>query len=484
MKLHSKILKNTFSIFFVRIASPVVTFILLMVISRMLGPETLGKYSTLIAFLQISQFIPLLGLHTYLIREIAKDHSLVTSYVSNSLVVGGVSSFILATGLYMVSLLLGYPHDMMTAIWIVCLTILPNAMILTFEAAIAGHERMEFIALVIGIENILKVVFSLIVLYFGGNITNLIAVLLIFRVCALVAYFFVLRRIHGPFSIFCFDIAIIKHLYKISPVFLGIVIFSSFINRIDIIVLSKLRTFAEVGLYTVAYRTFEIGILFSTAFLIAIFPTMSRLHKESKEQLVLITEKSILHLTQIVVLLSAGIFIFADDFIIMFFSESYLDSIMVLRLLITTVVVVALDQVLAGLLIASNCQIIDLKVVFCGLVSYILLLLLLVPWFGINGAAIATLSATSIQFAIRTYFTKKNLMDIRIWRNVWRSIIAGICTIFTSLILLKFYWIIAIPFVCFIYVCFLFLFGSVSKNEILFLLNKVKSREFHENTSH
>jgi O-antigen/teichoic acid export membrane protein len=464
--MNKRIIKNTISMLVIRVLTPLTAFILFMFISRIRGTEDLGKYSVLIAFLQIVQFLPILGLQPYIVREVSKNRDLSEKFIANLSSFGAVFSLVVGAILYIVAILMGYPQDMLHAVLILSLVVIPNTIALIYESVLIGHERMDIIATVIVIENILKVAVSIFLILNGFGIGTLIIAIGTFRVAAVIAYRFIVKKIHGPFSIFGFDMDFLKMLICTSPVFLGMVAFSSFINRVDFVILSKLRTFTEVGFYTVAYKILEVLIMLPYAFLFALFPLMSRLHKESKEELKEVVEKAIKYLFAAIALMISIVFVFPDKIITLIFSDEYIQSIPVLKVLIIMLFFISLDMLLGGLLIASNRQKLELKVQVFGLVVYAGLLFLLIPFYGILGAAYATVIAMAIQASFRIICVDRFVQKIKILSNVWKPVVAAFVAVLFAVNMRKVSWILAGCTLPVMYTAVLIAIGGISKGDI------------------
>jgi len=71
--MNGSILKNTFALFLTNLLNPIVSFLLVLVISRYLGVEGLGQYSLVMSYVAIFGALASLGLGSLLVREVAKS---------------------------------------------------------------------------------------------------------------------------------------------------------------------------------------------------------------------------------------------------------------------------------------------------------------------------------------------------------------------------------------------------------------------------
>ena len=123
-------------------------------------------------------------------------------------------------------------------------------------------------------------------------------------------------------------------------------------------------------------------------------------------------------------------------------------------------------MLLGGLLIAGNRQKLELKVQIFGLVIYVGLLFLLIPRYGINGAAFATLIAMAIQALFRIICVNRFVQRISIFANVKKPVMAALATVLLAIFLRKASWILAGCALPVTYIMILIAIGGISPGDI------------------
>jgi O-antigen/teichoic acid export membrane protein len=99
--------------------------------------------------------------------------------------------------------------------------------------------------------------------------------------------------------------------------------------------------------------------------------------------------------------------IIAKPLLMLLFGAAYAASTPVLQLLIFVPVLAGLDQALASVQLVHARQGDDLRVLGSAAISYVVLLVVLIPPFGSVGAAIATLATGFLQLAMRYASTRR-----------------------------------------------------------------------------
>lgn len=193
-----------------------------------------------------------------------------------------------------------------------------------------------------------------------------------------------------------------------------------FAFQLSILMLSKMKTNAEVGFFSAPFRLIEGLILFPTGFMNAIFPTLSRYSRDSFEKLKSAYQLSIRTLSVCGVILAIGVTVLSNKIIHIFYGQNFVNSIVPLIILIWALFFVYIVAIFYNLLLAANKQntVIVIQLI-CLLVSF-LTNFLLIPKYSYIGAAISVLITQIFSlflFAIIVYtklFNKLKVKNVKI----------------------------------------------------------------------
>lgn len=187
------------------------------------------------------------------------------------------------------------------------------------------------------------------------------------------------------------------------------------LGQTDIVMLGAMCDSHEVGLYAAANRLAYILMYFTVASELIMAPIMSRLYaKGEKGRLRLIVNKAV-RLSFLIALPFGIIFIFYGDGILNIFGHDFLQAKNVLTILaIGKLISIALGS--ASLLLGMSGHERTLgKMIVSGALINILLNALLIPEFGIQGAAIATsVSLVSIHILLSLCAILKTGVDVSV----------------------------------------------------------------------
>lgn len=191
----------------------------------------------------------------------------------------------------------------------------------------------------------------------------------------------------------------------------------------DIIMLGLLRTPEEVGYYAAAQKLIQLLYVVPALVGFSLFPALSKLLESNRERAREILGKVL----ALVILISIPIAILgislAPLIIKLVFGGEYLASIAAFRILMFSVLIVYPSSILGQSIFAYNQQAQFIGLVTLTIVGNVIFNFLLIPKFGILGAAAATLIVQLIT-NILLWIKIKRISQLRIWPQVkkyWRA---------------------------------------------------------------
>ena len=167
---------------------------------------------------------------------------------------------------------------------------------------------------------------------------------------------------------------------------LGLVLFLiQFYFRIDTIMLGLLSSKAEVGLYSVAFNLMEGTFFIPSIVMAAIFPGLSQ-----AKQFLNYFRKGLLLLSLTGIAVGGAVFLFAEIIIQMFFAQEFQGSGEVLKILALAIPIIFWGYLMTQSLVALDHNRIYLAITAFAVLLNVLLNYWLIPEYGAEGAAIAT----------------------------------------------------------------------------------------------
>lgn len=402
---------NTGWMFFGQFFSLFLSFFIGVWIARYLGPENYGILSYTVAFVGLFGFIATLGVDGILNRELVKypekrDELLGTSFVLK--IIGGfvaitiisITIFAIESTPLIKSLVLLYSFIFMFQS--------AGVISIYFQAKVEAKKNVLAQTLATTISSILKVVMIL----SGLGVIWLIAIYVLDAL--LIAIFLTISYYRSGQKIknWKFDISLAKKIISGSWLLMLTAVSGSIYLRIDQIIIKELLDETAVGLYSAGTKLSEVWYFLPTIITASLFPAIINSRKTNKDQYFRRLKKLFSLMTFISISIALVITILAKPIITILFGESYIDSISVLKIYSWSTIAIFLNIALAKYLLAENYLTTIFTMTAVGAILNIILNIILIPTYGINGAAVATLfSYTAMPLSLILY--KKIRKDLK-----------------------------------------------------------------------
>lgn len=405
LKNMSKVRSSLF-LFCARVFNAGSQFVLVIVVSRALGPEEFGLFSFLSATVLIGYTLGNFGLDTYMVREISKGNILIKDSIGHFFLLKVCMAFI-TIFLFAVFFIL-YPLNQKTSFlfMVYSLSILFRVPAETLWYAGDGCGRFEIHSILWLMNNLLKMVSGVCAIFGGGGIDKLIYALVAADAIALAVSWFIFSKTIGPFSLW-FDLkSMVEILRKVWLIALGGFL-GVFYFRLDTLMLEAMKGNLIVGFYSAAYRVFEIFSIFPGTMLLVFFPLLSRSHGKGQE----VFQK---HFSQGIFILGftgffAGclVYYFSPWVIHTMYGEAYGYSVSVLRILAGVIFFYFINFHFGLALVSMGKERQNLFFLLFSTFLNFVLNLIMIPSYEHIGAAWATMFSEIFLLSLYLYNRKK-----------------------------------------------------------------------------
>ena len=472
MNITERVIRNTGVILIGNVAGKALNFIVLIYLARYLGANDFGKYSFVIAYLFFFSVLALLGINKIVVREISKDKTIQERIIGNALSLRLLLSIAAIILSLIIINLLNYPFDTKILVYITSLTLLLLSIRATYASIFEACLRMEYSALTNFIEAIVSLILILSIIFLKGDLIHVMAALVIASLSNLLVTFFFSQRFVKPK--FEFNLGYVKKIFGAS-IHVGLTtVFRSIYHRIDVLMLSLMKTYAAVGYYSAAYTLIAALDIIPRAITISIFPVLSRYSVSSRDSLEMSYEKSFRLMLMIALPIAVMIAIFSKDIILLIYGSEFLPASLALSALIWSVIFLFMNALFANLIISMGKE--RMTAYTTGIMALVNIVLnfLLIPQYSYIGASIATVFTEALGAAIFFYYIYANLI-----KKLFATIILKLTSlnILLCLILIIFDFI---PLVLLIilslifYIILLVKFNCITKEEISLLKSVIK----------
>ena len=397
-----RVAKNTAILVALKIVMPAFGLFLGLALSRHLGAEGLGRYSLVFGVLYFFNTLAPLGLSAIITREGAKDRTAIEPLLGNALFLSTCASILVTGMMACFGYVLGYDEETRNALTLLSLSIIPFTIGMLFDGVFVALEKMQHIAATMAVEYLFKVGVAIALMYAGYGLSAVLVMAIVGRSLACLLGVVLLRR-QGIRVRWAYDKAITRRLLRLAPTFLLITVFASLYWRIDIVMLSKLQPIAEVGYYSAAYRVFDLAMVLPYSMCLALYPSLAAAVHSDHTLLATLGRSTVRYMAALTIPVAVCMTVFSGPVLKLLYGPGFEDAIPTLSVLMWTLVFYGVVRYHAYVLLAADCQRIDLALNIVMSFLNIVLNLVLIPRYSHMGAALATLISI-IAYGITQYW--------------------------------------------------------------------------------
>ncbi len=454
-----------------------ISFVYFTILARAIGVDNTGVYFFAIAFTTIFTVIADFGLNPVITRELSRHPEESNRYISSILFTKIILGLLAYGAVVLVINLLGYPLFTKEMVYLAGVTMLFDNLHSVFYSFLRAKKNLLFEAGGVIGSQFLTMVVGGIALWLHWPLYWLILAYTIPAFINIVYSFLSAYLAENLRLIFKFDKKLIVWSLKIALPFA----LAAFIGRMysysDSLIMSKMLSESEMGWWSVPYKiTFAFQFI-PVALTASIYPAMSSLFIEDKQKIGKLFSKAWNYLLVIVLPLAFGLMAVAKPVIIYLYGKNYLPSVLVLQILMVSLIFSFLTFVNGATLNAINRQKAQTAVLGISLIASVILNFILLPRYGIIGAAWTALASNIILCCLGVYMVQKTvtLPWHQIFEYFIRIFIPAIVMYIVAYNLATRYSIfITIPIAVFVYILLLFMTKGITVQVIKSIIAKTK----------
>lgn len=354
MAIARKIAYNVVFNVITKILSTILALVGIGFITRYLGKEGFGDYSTVLAFFAFFGAIADLGLYAITAREISREGSDEIKILGNAFALRLTSSIFVFAIVPALVFFLPYSHDVKIGIILAAASFVFSSTYMVLNGVFQKNLAMDKVATAEVIGKMIQIAIIVIAvknnLGFIAIILSILAAMIFnFATVLILVQKYIPLRLQFDFNYWK------KFLLQSAPLGLSaIVIFVYF--KIDTILLSILKTNTEVGIYNAAYKVIENVSFFPSMITGLMFPIFSRHIFSDKKQFSHLADETVKVFVILIVPIVIGTLFLAEPIIKLIGGSSFLQAANTLRILIFALAFIFFGGFFNNILIASNHQ--------------------------------------------------------------------------------------------------------------------------------
>lgn len=385
------IIKNTFWLIASMALSSITSVIVGIWLARHFGPADYGQWAFAFSFVTFFSVFVEFGFDTLIVREISRDKSKTSLYIDNiivmKLILGLITLGFIATAIHFLS------HDtvVINMVYLLGIYIVVNSFSSFFLSIFRANEMMQYETVCYGINGVVLVALVIFFILRGGSIITISYAYLGYAFVAVLVSLLIIWRYFSKFFL-KINLSVCRKIFsEVWTYALAGVIMSFYI--VDSVILGVFKSNEQVGWYSAAYRVPLFIQVIGTILWRSFFPKFSQKYKEGRDQLNLLIAK----FSQIMHFLAwpfaFGGVLLAGKILYLLFGQAYLPGTFAFQMLILSMSVSFIVSIYQEPIKASDRPKLYLIGVGGGAALNVVLDFVLIPSFGLSGAAIATLIA-------------------------------------------------------------------------------------------
>lgn len=368
-------------------------------VARYLGPEQFGLFNYAIAFASLFGSIAKLGLDRIVVRDLVQEPALRNVYMGTAFWLKLVGALLMLIVVCLVTLFTN--NDSTTNLYV--FIIVSGIIFQSFEV-VDFYFQSLVLSKFVSLSKITQLLFSsLIKIYLvmiGADLYWFVIVSLVDQITLAISLYiaYSCQKIGNFFGYF--DFALAKKMLKDSwPLIISGLVVTVYM-RIDQVMIKEMLGDREVGLYSAAVRLSEVLYFIPVLICQSILPALVNARRISEEvyysrlqKLYLIMARSSIAIAILMTFLSGWL-------VTKIYGDAYSEAVSVLTVHIWASVFVFLGVASSTWFLSENLQRYSFTNTTVGAILNILLNFILIPRYGMNGAAISTV----ISYAVAVYF--------------------------------------------------------------------------------
>lgn len=459
------IAKNTIWLFIGEIIGRLLKLAIVVFATRKLGVEGWGLFSYSLAFVSFFYMLGDFGINTFLTRELAKDPDNKSKYLSTAVIIKTTLLLVF----FIVALVVG-PHigkitlSIQTVIVFSLFFILESfrEFAMAINRSLEKFEREGFSKILV--SSTITILGIILILHNPQPLSLALAYMMSSLIATVYIFLCVRNQFHG--LKWSFSKVHFKSIYAFSWPLIIISLFA-FLFNIDSIMLGQMKSAHEVGLYAASQRLVQFLNIIPGFIATATFPLLSK-YSEDNTRLAALFEKTLLAILGIAIpIVISGLF-YGYNIIHLILGSEYTSAVPAFAILLLTILASFPNILLNNLIFSKNLQRIFITASSVGVVANIGLNFWLIPQYGANGAALATVIA-SVLITIINWIRMKKFVSFSVLPRMGKIILAnffvGAFLILTKLI--KMPVLLVIPLTIGVYSALLYFIREPTFRQIL-----------------
>ncbi len=401
-----------------RLASPVASFAVLVLLARQWGGVSLGEYSVAWAWLAMFQHVSMLGVSEYISRELGYHRNQAPESLTNGFLFVTLSSVVCAFAMSGCGAMIDAPAGVRSAILTASVALPFTAYGAFCQAVFTALHKIRLLALAGITENMIFVALASAVILHKGGVARLFCALIFARALgAVFATFLLVTRIARPecrpkWAVFRRTLSTVSVFGITGAAF-------QVYTRADVLIMARFKDMAAVGLYSSASKLLELCTMLPLTFYLLNLSVAANAYRSRKDTATAEMQRlSWPFFIAVLFVFGVGT-LFAGSILRHLYGGAFGQAATVLRVLLCVFALHSVQLMLEMCCQAAGYQKLAMYIALARAAACIGLNVILIPAFGAIGAALALLVSTMISLAAFCRAASRKLEGMSLKGLMW-----------------------------------------------------------------
>ena len=399
--------------------------ILFVLVSRLGGPDLLGEYSLVLAWVLLFQGLASFGIQDFVTREAGIHGGASAPYIYHGFLIGLATSVAAMGILLALTLILDYAPHIKMALRLGTLALIPMMVNGLCRSGFLALRKMDFVFRITLLESVIVMVSSTWWLLQGAGVVPLIATLSGAKLVSssLSLYWFnrrgmplaqrfdrdLCRTLMGPILAFGISNA------------LGMLAL-----RINTIMLSFWVPMSVVGQYAAASKILDVALIVPSLCAQLVMPRVAYAFAQRQAHELALFEKAFHAIFAAAVPVGVGVLFYADVIVVWLFGPSFSGAVMPLRILMIYFLIEVAEGLMGMVLKSAHRQNQDVRLYAVNPLLNIAVNVVAIPALGSSGAALAKLAGVMASSTNRYLAISRDLVPVRWFAFAARPLVVSL----------------------------------------------------------
>ena len=433
-------------------------------ITRYLGIQGFGDYSTVLAFFSFFGSAADFGLYSITAREISRPNADEEKILGNAFTFRLISSVVVFLITPIFVYFLPYSHDVKLGIIIAAASFVFSSTYMVLNGVFQKNLAMDKVSTAEVLGKVIQIIIIILAVKDNLGFNMIIISILVSMIFNFVVVLMMVNS-YVPLKLQC-DFSYWKKFFKeAAPLGVSsLVVFIYF--KIDTILLSVLKTNNEVGIYNAAYKVIE-NVSYIPAMITGlVFPMFSRHIFSDRKQFTHLANETLKVFAILVVPMVIGTLFLSEGVIHLIGGNAFAEASNTLRILIFALAFIFFGGLFNNILIASNYQKKMLWALVGCAIFNIIANIIFIPMFSYTASAVISVATEFLAASAGLFLTMKHVAYIPSIEHLPRILLSGfVMAVFLFVFKGSSFYLLAIESSA-IYVLFLWITKTITIEEL------------------